>query len=273
MEENRKLVIVIIVSLVIGLLIGYATKGKKKEKKPELKQLLQTALQEVEKIENENKELSAIVKKAEGESREDQKIIDENLAVKQQLDNAHAERKKMEGMVAQLKASGDEYTARISALENENQSLKTQMQKVQGEKTGAEDEIAQLKIALSEAEDRIAQAEEAEGIDTEGKEAEYKELIGEYESSMAALKEENQSLRTQIETVTREKDKAESLVAQLNATLSEAGEKAKAVEELRVLSDDLKTRVSELEKENKELKTLVETIRDMMKDKETPGNI
>ena len=57
-------------------------------------------------------------------------------------------------------------------------------------------------------------------------------------------------------------------LAQVRAELSESKKKALQGEELKALSDDLQGRISELEKENQELKSVIDKISEMTKIKE-----
>ncbi len=78
---------------------------------------------------------------------------------------------------------------------------------------------------------------------------------------VSILEKENQTLKDQIEKVRQNKKKLENRRTQLETDLSKAKEEAKAEEEL-------KTRLLQLEAENKELKSVIEKINTITKSEE-----
>jgi len=185
MKATRSSAIVIVITLLIGLIAGYAIWGKKEEKKLDVRQLLNKAMQEVDLIENKNKDLTS------------------------QLEN--------------MKDISNE----MEKLSKENQDIQLQLKKAQQDNVQAESLLTQAK-----------------------KEAE-------------TLSEKNRDIQQQLQKVQQDNIQLENLLTQVNVELSAVKGKVHERESLQSLSEDMKIRVSELEKENQELGNILLRIRSL----------
>ena len=185
MKATRSSAVVIVITLLVGLIAGYAIWGKKEEKKLDVRQLLNKAMQEVDLIENKNKDLTS------------------------QLENMKDISKEME------------------KLSKENQDIQQQLQKAQQDNVQAGSLLTQAK-----------------------KETE-------------TLSEKNRDIQQQLQKVQQDNIQLENLLTQVNVELSAVKEKVYERESLQSLSEDMKIRVSELEKENQELGNILLKIRSL----------
>jgi chromosome segregation ATPase len=195
---KNKQTLLIIIALVIGLLIGYGIFGKKKEQKLEVKQLLSRAMQEVETIEKENKELKKKLEKEKNGGEETEKLSREKQEMKAQLEKVQQNNKQLESVIARLRA----------------ESAKTQ--KIKG------DEKLKNQITM--------------------------------------LEKEKQVVSEQLQKIQKNNQQLNAMIGQVKVELQQAGKITKAHEELISLSDDLKNHVTELERENQDLKAILDKI-------------
>lgn len=179
--------------------------------------------------------------------------------IKQLLEKVNEEVEVMEtrnkDLAAALEAAKEDIE-KSEALKMENQELKGQLQSSLQAKN--EVEVALEEIRAKEAEAQVqAEAEKELRTVNDG----MKEQIN-------VLENENQELRNKLQRKEQETSEKEGLLAQVRAELTESRKKALQGEELKVLSDDLQGRISELEKENQELKSVIDKISEMTKIKE-----
>lgn len=158
--------------------------------------------------------------------------------------------KKNEDLVASIEASKGDIEA-SEAVRKENQALKDQLQAALQEKTGLENSLAESRAKETDAEKQAAaeQALRAEQDDLKGK--------------ITALESGNRDLADRLQQAEREITEKEGILDQVRGELSEAREKASKGEEYRLLTDDLNARISALETENRELKSVIDNISEM----------
>jgi chromosome segregation ATPase len=158
--------------------------------------------------------------------------------------------KKNEDLVASIEASKGDIEA-SEAVRKENQALKDQLQAALQEKTGLENSLAESRAKETDAEKQAAaeQALRAEQDDLKGK--------------ITALESGNRDLADRLQQAEREITEKEGVLDQVRGELSEAREKASKGEEYRLLTDDLNARISALETENRELKSVIDNISEM----------
>jgi chromosome segregation ATPase len=158
--------------------------------------------------------------------------------------------KKNEDLVASIEASKGDIEA-SEAVRKENQALKDQLQAARQEKTGLENSLAESRAKETDAEKQAAAEQElrAEQDDLKGK--------------ITALESGNRDLADRLQQAEREITEKEGVLDQVRGELSEAREKASKGEEYRLLTDDLNARISALETENRELKSVIDNISEM----------
>jgi chromosome segregation ATPase len=158
--------------------------------------------------------------------------------------------KKNEDLVASIEASKGDIEA-SEAVRKENQALKDQLQAALQEKTGLENSLAESRAKETDAEKQAAAEQElrAEQDDLKGK--------------ITALESGNRDLADRLQQAEREITEKEGVLDQVRGELSEAREKASKGEEYRLLTDDLNARISALETENRELKSVIDNISEM----------
>jgi chromosome segregation ATPase len=196
-------------SFAVGLIGGYRIWGMKEKGKVDIKHLLEKVNEEVETIENKNKDLDAAL-----------------AAAKEEIEKSEA-------------------------LKMENQDLKEQLQNsLQGKK--------EKEIALED-----SRGKESEAPMQAVTEKEPRTVNDGMKEHMTMLEIENRELKSKLQEKEQETAEKEGLLAQVRAELSESKKKALQEEELKALSDDLQGRISELEKENQELKSIIDKISEM----------
>ncbi len=158
--------------------------------------------------------------------------------------------KKNEDLVASIEASKGDIEA-SEAVRKENQALKDRLQAALQEKTGLESSLAESRAKETDAEKQAAAEQElrAEQDDLKGK--------------ITALESGNRDLAGRLQQAEREITEKEDVLDQVRSELSEAREKASKGEEYRLLTDDLNARISALETENRELKSVIDNISEM----------
>lgn len=163
--------------------------------------------------------------------------------------------KKNEDLVASIEASKGDIEA-SEAVRKENQALKDQLQAALQEKTGLENSLAESRAKETDAEKQAAAEQElrAEQDDLKGK--------------ITALESGNRDLADRLQQAEREITEKEGVLDQVRGELSEAREKASKGEEYRLLTDDLNARISALETENRELKSVIDNISEMTQRKQ-----
>jgi chromosome segregation ATPase len=214
MKINKLFLAIIALSFAVGLIGGYRIWGMKEKGKVDIKHLLEKVNEEVEVIENKNKDLEAALAAAKEDIEKSEALKMENQDLKEQLQNSLQGKKEME--IALQESRGKESEAQMQA-ENEKEPRTVN--------DGMKEHITMLEI-------------------------------------------ENQELKSKLQEKEQETTEKEGLLAQVRAELSESKKKALQGEELKALSDDLQGRISELEKENQELKSVIDKISEMTKIKE-----
>jgi septal ring factor EnvC (AmiA/AmiB activator) len=179
--------------------------------------------------------------------------------IKQLLENVNAEVEAIENknkdLAAALEAAKEDIE-KSAALKAENQDLKNQLQNSLQERKGFESALAESKTKESEAE-KLAEAEK-----------ELRTMNDGMNEHITVLENENQELKNKLQKMEQENTEKEGLLAQVRAELSESKKKVLQGEELKVLSDNLQGRISELEKENQDLKSVIDKISEMTRIKE-----
>lgn len=122
-------------------------------------------------------------------------------------------------------------TNALEAIQKENQDLKDQLQKAFQEKQGWDNTLAEVR----------------------------------------AKERENQDLIDQLQESQKKNTEKESLLNQVRDELSASKEEAAQGEKLKGLTDDLNARISVLENENQELKSVIDNISEMTRRNEVPG--
>lgn len=136
----------------------------------------------------------------------------------------------------------------IANMLQENQQLKVQLQKTQQDRQD-------MGIAVEEMKRRVAEAENE--VDALKERVVSSEEPG---NRAALLEQETRELRVQLENALKDIEAKDGLLDQARNELAQARQQAMTGEELKVLSDDLKGRIDSLEKENQELKSVIEKI-------------
>jgi chromosome segregation ATPase len=157
-----------------------------------------------------------------------------------------------------LEASRETVNA-SEALRKENQDLKDQLQNAFQEKQGWDNALAEVREKEREAEN---QAEEQKKLGA---------TIDELKGRIQSLEGENRDLMDRQKKSQQESAEKESLLNQVRSELSAAREEAVQGEKLKKLTDDLNARISVLENENQELKSVIDNISEMTQRNEVPG--
>ncbi len=157
---------------------------------------------------------------------------------------------KNKDLVASLEASRGDIEA-SEAVRKENQELKDRLQGALQEKQGLESSLAEWKAKEIDAK-KQAEAEQ-----------ELRKVQDELKNKIAGLKSGNQVLADRLQQAEQKIAEKEGLLAEVRNELAEAREKASRGEEFRQLSQDLSTRISELESENQELRSVIDNISKM----------
>lgn len=162
---------------------------------------------------------------------------------------------KNKDLVASLAASKGEIEA-SGAIRKENQELKDRLQKVLQEKTGLESSLAESRAKETDAEQQAAG------------EQKLRAMLDDLKGRITALESKNRDLADRIQKAERENAEKEGRLAQMRNELAEANEKVSRGEKLRLLTDDLNARISALEKENGELKSVIDNISEITQRKQ-----
>lgn len=135
MDNNRTILIIAIVTFVIGLIIGYGMTGDGKEGKADVKEVLAGVIQDIEAMEQENKDLRADLEKVKRAkaTRENKELKEKIAGMQKENEGLQAELSKLSGKVAhgelqieakeELKAVIESQNERIAELEKENKDL------------------------------------------------------------------------------------------------------------------------------------------------------
>jgi len=108
-------------------------------------------------------------------------------------------------------------------------------------------------------------------------ESKNKELTESLESSREAinaseaLRKENQDLNDQLKIAYQEKQELESTLEEVRAKERDSGNQAEDRKKLGSTIDELNARISVLESENRELKSVIDNVSEMTQRKEVPG--
>jgi uncharacterized cupin superfamily protein len=163
-------------------------------------------------------------------------------------------------LAAALEAAKEDI-GKSEALKRENQELIEQLQNSLQEKKGME--IALEEVSAKESEAQV-QAEA---------EKELRTVNDGMKEQITVLENENQELKNKLQRKEEETTEKEGLLSQVRAELAESRKKALQGEELKALSDDLQGRISELEKENQELTSVIDKISELTQIKEETRKI
>ena len=144
---------------------------------------------------------------------------------------------KNKDLVASIEASKGDIEA-SEAVRKENQALKGQLQVLLQEKQGLESSLAERK------------AKEIDAKKQAEVEQELRKTQDELKNRIAALESGNQGLTDRLQQAEQKIAEKEALLAGARKELAEAHDKASKGEELKLLSQDLNARISELQKEN-----------------------
>jgi len=90
-------------------------------------------------------------------------------------------------------------------------------------------------------------------------------------AEVRAKERENQDLIDQLQESQKKNTEKESLLNQVRDELSASKEEAAQGEKLKGMTDDLNARISVLENENQELKSVIDNISEMTRRNEVPG--
>ena len=86
-----------------------------------------------------------------------------------------------------------------------------------------------------------------------------------------ALRKENQELKDQLKVAYQEKQELESTLEEARAKERDAADRSGDSRKLESTIDELNTRISALESENRELKSVIDNVSEMTRRKEVPG--
>ncbi len=142
MNNNKTFITIAVVAFITGLIVGYFTWGKEKERKTDVKGILNQAIQGVEAIEKENRDLKVDLERAEKDE-----LAKENQTLKEQLKEAQQNSENMKNEINELRAQvaqtetklrseeefrevSDNLKSRLSEMEKENQDLKLVLEKI-----------------------------------------------------------------------------------------------------------------------------------------------
>jgi chromosome segregation ATPase len=162
---------------------------------------------------------------------------------------------KNKDLVASIEASKGEIQA-SEAIRKENQGLKDQLQNALQEKTGLESSLAELRAKETDAKKQAAG------------EQELRTMLDNLKGQITALESRNRDLADRFQKAERENAEKEGQLAQMRNELAEANEKASKGEKLQLMSDDLNARISALEKENRELKSVIDNVSEITQRKQ-----
>lgn len=162
---------------------------------------------------------------------------------------------KNKDLVASIEASRKDVEA-SEAVKQENQALKNQLQIAIQKTQGLERSLAEWKTKETDAQKR-AEVEQ-----------ELRKAQDELNKKVAALEGGNRDLADRLQQAERQVAEKEGLLAGVRNDLALAREKASRGEELKQVSQDLNARIAELEKENEGLRSLIDNISEMTKQKQ-----
>jgi chromosome segregation ATPase len=162
---------------------------------------------------------------------------------------------KNKDLVASIEASKGEIQA-SEAIRKENQGLKDQLQNALQEKTVLDSSLAELKAKETDAKKQAAG------------EQELRTMLDNLKGQITALESRNRDLADRFQKAERENAEKEGQLAQMRNELAEADEKASKGEKLQLMSDDLNARISALEKENRDLKAVIDNVSEITQRKQ-----
>ena len=158
-------------------------------------------------------------------------------------------------LVASLEASKGDIEA-SEAVGKENQALKNQVQVALQEKQALERSLAEWKAKETDAQ---KQAEVEQDLRTAQDDLKRK---------IAALESGNRDLADRLQQAEQKIAEKEGLLGEMRSKLAEAQETASKGEEFKLLNQDLNSRISELEKENRGLRSVIDNISKMTQPKQ-----
>lgn len=164
------------------------------------------------------------------------------------------ERKNRE-LVASLEASKGDIEA-SEAVGKENQALKNQVQVALQEKQALERSLAEWKAKETDAQ-KQAEVEQ-----------ELRTAQDDLKRKIAALESGNRDLADRLQQAEQKIAEKEGLLGEMRSKLAEAQETASKGEEFKLLNQDLNSRISELEKENRGLRSVIDNISKMTQPKQ-----
>jgi predicted RNase H-like nuclease (RuvC/YqgF family) len=135
MEKNYTAIIAGIVAFIIGLLIGTGITGDGNKKDNEVKTLLNQALQGIDQMEQENRNLRADLENVKkGKTARENKSLKENISkIKDENEKLKQQVSKLEGHVAHTKLqleARDDQSSRIAELKKENMRISELLEKI-----------------------------------------------------------------------------------------------------------------------------------------------
>lgn len=213
MKSYKVIVAITALSLAAGLFGGFLIWGTKDKGRIDIKQLLQTLEEEIDRIEQKNKDLVKSIEASKGE----------------------------------ILAS--------EAVRKENEELKNQVRDVLQEKSGLESSLAELRAKETDAKKQAASLQA------------LRTLSDDLKGRNAALGARNREVADRLQKEERENAEKEGRLAQTRNELAEANEKASMGEKLQLMIDELNARISGLEKENRELKSVIDNISEISRRK------
>ena len=137
--------------------------------------------------------------------------------------------------------------------------------RIWGTKVQGEGDVTQLLRNLEEAEWKAKEADAQKRAEVE---QELRTAQEELKKKIAALEGGSRDLADRLQKAEQQIAEKEGLLAGLRNDLSEAREKASKGEEFRQVSQDLNARISELEKENEGLRSVIDNISEMTQRKQ-----
>jgi predicted RNase H-like nuclease (RuvC/YqgF family) len=143
MEKNYTAIIAGIVAFIIGLLIGTGITGDGNKKDNEVKTLLNQALQGIDQMEQENRNLRADLENVKkGKTARENKSLKENISkIKDENEKLKQQVSKLEGHVAHTKLqleARDDQSSRIAELKKENMRISELLEKIKTISKGGE---------------------------------------------------------------------------------------------------------------------------------------
>jgi len=185
---------------------------------------------------------------------------EEKLTLKQILDNLIQEVEIIEKENQELKGTMDKAKADITTateLSKENQVLKEQLQKFKQNNKQLQSQISSLKNDLSAAEEK-GRADE-----------DQKALNDDLKTQMAVLEKDRQALEEHLQRLQQDINGLNNMATTIRAVLSAAEKETMAHEEQKLISDNLASQVSNLEKENTALKNILDGIKSITANEQT----